>query len=107
MFFFQPGIGVESNARKFGFVENKYRVNRGHWKFFDIVDWNVEVFEYNKKSEQIFEGRMEENYSTDFLFDRGIDFIKRQIRRENHFAMVLSISDPHGENSFLMSMTFV
>ena len=54
----------------------------------------------------MFEGRMEENYSTDFLFDRGIDFIKRQIRKENHFAMVLSISDPHGKNTFLKSMNY-
>lgn len=71
------------------------------------MDGNVEVFEYNKKSEGMFEGRMEENYSTDFLFARGIAFIKRQIRKENHFAMVLSISDPHGENTFLMSMNFI
>ena len=40
---------------------------------------------------------IEEHYSSDFLFDRGIEFIERQIVKDRHFAMVLSITDPHGE----------
>ena len=42
---------------------------------------------------------MEEHFSTDFLFDRGIDFIREQVSKDKPFALVLSIP---GE-TFLMN----
>lgn len=35
-------------------------------------------------------------YTTDFLFDQGIKFIKNMKRKNQHFTLTLSIPDPHG-----------
>jgi arylsulfatase A-like enzyme len=88
----KPGWG--NNERKFGFEDTKYQFNRGHWKFLDEVNGNMRTFEY--KDEQKFEGREEKHYTTDYLFDRGIEFMERAKERNQPFAYVLSIPDPHG-----------
>ena len=36
--------------------------------------------------------------TTDFLFNKGIDFIEKKIEKDRHFALMLSIPDPHGPN---------
>ncbi len=92
----KPGWGNRKD-RKFGFIETKFRYNRGHWKFFDRVKGKVIGYEWKDKDK--FKGRHEKHYATDFLFDRGMEFIDRQVAHDRQFAMVMSIPDPHGEFS--------
>lgn len=83
----KPGWG--NKTRKFGFLENKYQWNRGHWKFLDEVDEKMEAYEFSKRSR--FVDREEEHFTTDYLFDRGIDFMETAMSRNQSFAYVLSI----------------
>jgi len=89
-----PGWG--DNGRWMGFDENKYRWNRGHYKYIDEV--NGEMVGYTINDEWRFKNREVQHYTTDYLMDRGIDFIKRSVANKDPFAMVLSIPDPHGPN---------
>uniref|UniRef100_A0A7S3Q437 Sulfatase N-terminal domain-containing protein n=1 Tax=Chaetoceros debilis TaxID=122233 RepID=A0A7S3Q437_9STRA len=84
------------NDRTFGFDENKYRFNRGHFKWIDEVEGNMAG--YSIEDEWRFEGRESKHFTTDFLVDRGIEFIQRSVNKKEPFAMVLSIPDPHGPN---------
>jgi len=87
-----------NEERRFGFNEIKYMFNRGHWKFFDEIeeDGEMEAFEWD--AIERFRGKEEKTYATDFLFKKAIKFMNRQIRKEQHFALMLSIPDPHGPN---------
>jgi len=40
---------------------------------------------------------MEKAYTTDFLTDRAIDFIKEQKKQNRAFTLMLSLPDPHGK----------
>ncbi len=83
-------------GRDFGFDFNKYRFNRGHWKYFDEV--NGSPVEYLMEDEDRFHGRYRENYATDFLFNRGLEYIEQRVSKQKPFSLVLSISDPHSPN---------
>jgi len=85
-----------SNNRDFGFEDNKYRYNRGHWKYFNEINGEVEALEMD--SEGRFQGAYKEHFATDFLMDRGIEFIESAAGKDDPFALVLSIPDPHGPN---------
>lgn len=91
----KPGW-VHGNVRKFGFKDTKYKWNRGHWKWMDEVDGVVEAYEYKAKNQ--FKNRQETHFTTDYLFDRSIDFIEAAKSEEQPFAYVLSIPDPHAPN---------
>jgi len=86
-----------SNGRSFGFDENKYRFNRGHWKYFR--EEGDSVVGYDFFQEELFNGNHEAHYSTDFLFDKGTEFIENSLKSGENFAVVLSIPDPHSPNS--------
>ena len=62
----------------------------------DIKNDKLKVYEWNEKD--TFEGREEQHFATDFLFDRGIDFMEDAIDKDEAFALVLSIPDPHSPN---------
>ncbi len=87
-----PGWG--DNGRKFGFDENKYRFNRGHFKFIDEVNGQMKGYEIDQND--LFDGRQSDHYTTDYLVDRGIEFMNRSVAKNEPFAMVISIPDPHG-----------
>jgi len=70
--------------------------NRGHWKFIDEVDGSMEAYEM--KDSDKFSGREEKHFTTDYLFDRAIDFMEVASSRNQSFAYVLSIPDPHAPN---------
>jgi len=91
----KPGWGAP-DGREFGFDDNKYRYNRGHWKYFDEV--NGEVLEYEMDGEENFESRYNEHFATDFLVNRGMEFIENATNNDDPFALVLSIPDPHSPN---------
>jgi hypothetical protein len=56
----------------------------------------MEVYEIS--AEEKFAGRLNRHFSTDFLMDRGIEFIESAASEEKPFALVISFPDPHGES---------
>ncbi len=53
------------------------------------------MYGYEWKKRDKFDGVEEEHYSTDFMFDRTIEFIERMVQKKRYFATMLSILDPH------------
>lgn len=93
----KPGIGP---ARKFGFSDNRYMMNRGHWKGLDH-DENGKPFVIGlipRKESSNFDVSQAtpENFTTDFLVDRTLEIIDRD--KKEPFCVMLSIPDPHGPN---------
>lgn len=76
-------------TRKFGFQENRYMMNRGHYK--KMVENGSDINITYKG-----DGLTRENFATDFWVDKAIDFILRH--KETPFCCMLSIPDPHGPN---------
>ena len=85
--------------RKFGFEDNRYMFNRGHWKVLKEDDNGPGVACLNQKGEPSYclDGADEASYTTDFLVNRTIDFI--QEHSEEPFCYMLAIPDPHGPNT--------
>ena len=86
-----------NEKRRFGFLNIDYQFNRGHWKWFDRTKDGVEAYEW--KDGHLFTGNPDggrSNYATDFLFDRGMEFIDEKVKNGKNFALMLSIPDPHG-----------
>ena len=80
----------KKQSRTFGFEDQTHLYNRGHWKWFeDRANGSTKAFAWNKKKK--FVDNQEDAYATDFLFDKGIKFVKKQIRRNETFALVLSV----------------
>lgn len=79
------------SARDFGFTDNRYMYNRGHWK--KIVERNglPEFLPHAPASTAD-----ATTYPTDYLTDRAIEFI--QAHRDSAFCCVLAIPDPHSAN---------
>lgn len=84
--------------RKFGFEDNRYMFNRGHWKQFEIVDGvpRVKSRENGKPTYDV-KGADENSFATDWLMDRTIDFVDEH--RDKPFAYMVSIPDPHGPDT--------
>ena len=93
-----PGKPQWGPKRKFGFADNRYMFNRGHWKKFEITDDGPRVAARQKdKPSYALAGADEKNFSTDWLTDRLIDFIKKN--QSKPFCYHLSLPDPHGPNT--------
>lgn len=82
--------------RKFGFDDNRYTFNRGHWKKYEDTAKGPAVAAKNKKGAPSYDldGADEFSFSTDFLTDRAIAFMEEN--KEHPFSMYLSLPDPHG-----------
>lgn len=93
-----PGKPQWAPERKFGFEDNRFMFNRGHWKMFELTSDGPRVAaRKNGKPTYGVTGANEQNFSTDWLTSRAIDFI-----RENQggpFCYHLSLPDPHGPNT--------
>lgn len=85
--------------RKFGFEDNRYMFNRGHWKKFEETDKGPRVAARNAKGEPNYDvaGADEKSFSTDFLCDRIVDFINA--KSGGAFCCMLSLPDPHGPDT--------
>ena len=85
--------------RKFGFEDNRFMFNRGHWKKFVITDDGPQVGAVDKKGNPTYalDGADEKSFSTDWLCDRAIDFIEENSNRP--FCYMVSLPDPHGPNT--------
>lgn len=93
----KPGFAPE---RQFGFSDNRYMINRGHWKMLKKEGETAAfIGSFNEKKNQYkfdIEQADEQSFTTDFLVDRTLEIIERD--KENPFCVVLSIPDPHGPN---------
>ncbi|MEM9644447.1 MAG: sulfatase [Planctomycetota bacterium] len=85
--------------RQFGFSDNRYMFNRGHWKKFEITADGPRVASSNRKGQPDYGlGNADEtSFTTDWLSDRAIDFIRTNA--DGPFAYHLSLPDPHGPNT--------
>lgn len=86
----KPGFAPK---RKFGFADNRYMFNRGHWKGLDEKDGKPEVFEGTTPVKKM----TAENFTTDFLTTKALEIMKRD--KESPFCVMISIPDPHTPNS--------
>ncbi|MCW2120310.1 sulfatase [Flavobacterium sp. 7A] len=90
-----------SPKRQFGFDDNRYMFNRGHWKALDMKEGNPDVYgKYNAKTEQQFvdlKTITAENYTTDFLATKTLEILERD--KNKPFCLMVSIPDPHTPNT--------
>ncbi|MDF7825765.1 sulfatase-like hydrolase/transferase [Pontiellaceae bacterium B12227] len=88
-------------ARKFGFADNRYMMNRGHWKGMTHIDGKPAVIGLvPEKQTAKFSSSQQgtpENFTTDFLTDRTLEILERD--KNKPFCHMVSIPDPHGPNS--------
>ena len=86
-------------ARKFGWQENRYMFNRGHWKKLLEDAKGPRVGPVNAQGVPTYavDGADAKSFTTDFLTDRTIDFIRRH--KDGPFCWQVSYPDPHGPNT--------
>lgn len=87
----RPGWGL---ARKFGFEDNTYMFNRGHWK---KLEDSAEGPRVKDGDSYDVKGADEKSFTTDFLADKAVEFIQKH--KDRPFCYVVSIPDPHGPNT--------
>ena len=92
----KPGWAPPKN---FGFEDNRYMFNRGHWKKLELTDEGPRVGARGKdgKPSYAVDGADERTFATDWLADRTIDFIKTN--KDKPFCYMVAIPDPHGPNT--------
>ncbi len=85
--------------RNFGFADNRYMFNRGHWKQLELTPEGPRVKARDAKGRPSYsvKGADEESFATDWLTDRTIDFIDDH--KDEPFAYLVSIPDPHGPDT--------
>ncbi|MCL4205778.1 MAG: sulfatase [Pirellulaceae bacterium] len=85
--------------RKFGFEDNRYMFNRGHWKQLEDTAAGPRVKATNAAGEPTYDvaGADEQSFATDFLADRTVEFIRAH--RDRPFCLMLSLPDPHGPDT--------
>jgi len=84
--------------RKFGWEDNRFMFNRGHWKkFADTTNGPRVAARRNGQPHYGLDGADENTFSTDWLTDKAIDFINAKKGRP--FCYMVSYPDPHGPNT--------
>ena len=85
--------------RNFGFQDNRYMFNRGHWKQLELTETGPRVKARDRKGQPSYsvEGADEESFTTDWLTNRAIEFIDEH--EDEPFCYMLSIPDPHGPDT--------
>jgi arylsulfatase A-like enzyme len=86
-------------ARKFGFEDNRYLFNRGHWKQFEDSAAGPAVKARKPDGQPTYDvaGADERSFATDYLADKALGFI--QANKGRPFCFMVSFPDPHGPNS--------
>ena len=86
-------------ARKFGFEDNRYMFNRGHWKQLEDTPSGPAVKARTKNGEPTYDvsGADAKSFTTDFLADKTVAFIRAH--KDGPFCFVTSLPDPHGPNT--------
>ena len=85
--------------RKFGWQDNRYMFNRGHYKNLketaDGPRVNAPMGKDGIPRSDVGDAD-EKSYTTDFLMDRTLEFIREE--KDGPFCVMLSLPDPHGPN---------
>ena len=88
--------------RKFGFEDNKYMFNRGHWKQLEDTAKGPAV---KGGDNYKIAGADAKSFTTDFLADKVVAFIQAHAStgsaqgKAQPFCFMVSFPDPHGPNS--------
>lgn len=93
----KPGFAPE---RKFGFDDNRFMWNRGHWKKLGLkADGKPYVAARGKNGQPSgsVAGADEKSFTTDWLTDRTLEIIERD--QDKPFCVMVSIPDPHTPNT--------
>ena len=82
--------------RKFGFTDNRYMFNRGHWKKLVDTPQGPDIGAKNSRGEPGYglRGADEKSFVTDFLTDKTLQFIEKN--KDSPFCYMVSYPDPHG-----------
>jgi arylsulfatase A-like enzyme len=85
--------------RHFGFEDNRFMFNRGHWKKMEDTPDGPRVASRNRQGQPNYDvnGADEKSFTTDWLCDKAIDFIDAHAGEP--FCYMVSIPDPHGPNT--------
>ncbi len=85
--------------RQFGFSDNRYMFNRGHWKMFEDTSDGPRVKARDGKDKPSYgiDVADKASFATDFLTDKVLEIIERD--KDKPFCVLLSLPDPHGPNS--------
>ena len=85
--------------RNFGFADNRFMFNRGHWKKFIDTPQGPKVGSRNAKGEPTYGvgDADEKTFSTDWLCNKVIDFI--HANKDGPFCYMVALPDPHGPNT--------
>ena len=85
--------------REFGFQDNRYMFNRGHWKQMEDTPAGPRVAARNAKGQPNYgvAGADEDSFTTDWLSRKAVDFI--EAHKNEPFCYIVSIPDPHGPNT--------
>lgn len=92
----KPGFAPE---KKFGWEDNKYMWNSGHWKKMVENNGVLDVGVYNNEGEPSYalDGADIESYTTDFITTKAINYIDKN--KDRPFCVMISYPDPHGPNT--------
>lgn len=85
--------------RKFGFEDNRFMFNRGHWKKLIDTPEGPRVGSPNRRGQPSYalDGADEKTFTTDWLCNKTIDFIRTNKARP--FCYMVALPDPHGPNT--------
>lgn len=83
-------------SRDFGFTDNKYMFNRGHWKVLSMDEKGEGVVVDTEDNQGARKKIDMKSFTTDFLTDRAMEYITAH--KSKPFCYVLSIPDPHDPN---------
>ena len=85
--------------RKFGFDDNRFMFNRGHWKKMKDSPEGAAIAPRNAQGKPTYAvaGADEKSFTTDWLVSKTIDFI--DANKDKPFCYMVSIPDPHGPNT--------
>ena len=84
--------------RKFGWEDNRFMFNRGHWKMFADGPNGPRVGSTkNGRPDYGLKGVDEKSFATDWLTDKVINFVNE--KKGKSFCYMVSYPDPHGPNT--------
>jgi arylsulfatase A-like enzyme len=86
-------------SRQFGFTDNRFMFNRGHWKKMEDTPEGPRVAARNASDAPTYDvdGADDTSFTTDWLCDKLIDFIVAH--KSEPFCYMVSLPDPHGPNT--------
>ena len=83
--------------RRFGFEDNRFMFNRGHWKKFEDTREGPRVgSQRNGRPSYDVDGADEKSFSTDWLTNKVVEFVNTN--KGKSFCYMVSYPDPHGPN---------